>query len=308
MSYLEQMAKFDEENLPTLDEVVMWALELFIANPPSKLDISEFKKPLIAWSGNAIVTARNIFSKTDAIFCDETQIDEYLDKDIDWLIICSSSGDKHAIVFAQKAKNKWIKTKLLTCNPKAWTIDIIGLENTVITLKNREPYTYNTSTYMWWMFAVTWEKPQEIKDFIEKEIDSKLKTIDFSKYKAYLMVIPDKLGWINEMFVRKFFELFWRHLARDVFTFEQVKHSITVHPCDGELAFSFGEWDFYFVWDRINFPLPVKSDLATMMTIGYYVIWKIQKSIPPYYKNNIKTYLENTWKSEFGKWLKVIVD
>ncbi|NDK08740.1 hypothetical protein EOM39_05885 [Candidatus Gracilibacteria bacterium] len=308
MSYLEQMAKFDEENLPTLDEVVMGALELFIANPPSKLDISEFKKPLIAGSGNAIVTARNIFSKTDAIFCDETQIDEYLDKDIDGLIICSSSGDKHAIVFAQKAKNKGIKTKLLTCNPKAGTIDIIGLENTVITLKNREPYTYNTSTYMGWMFAVTGEKPQEIKDFIEKEIDSKLKTIDFSKYKAYLMVTPDKLGGINEMFVRKFFELFGRHLARDVFTFEQVKHSITVHPCDGELAFSFGEGDFYFVGDRINFPLPVKSDLATMMTIGYYVIGKIQKSIPPYYKNNIKTYLENTGKSEFGKGLKVIVD
>ena len=129
MIYLEKIVNFTENNLPSLDDVVMWALELFIQNPPVKLDISEFKKPLIAWSGNAIITAKNIFSKTNAIFSDETDIDTCLDKDIDWLIICSASWEKHAIVFAEKAKEKWIKTKLLTCNPNSTTSKIIWEEN-----------------------------------------------------------------------------------------------------------------------------------------------------------------------------------
>jgi len=308
MTYLEKMANFNEENLPSLDEVVMWALELFIINPPEKLDISEFKKPLIAWSGNAIITARNLFSKNNAIFCDETNINESLDKDVDWLVICSASWDKHAIVFAEKANKKWIKTKLLTCNFKAWSIWIIWKENSVITMKNREPYTYNVSTYLWWVLAVTCENAISIKNFIEIEIDKVLKNIDFSKYNAYLVVTPDRFAWINEMFSRKFFELFSRKLARDVSSFEQIMHALTVVPNDKELAISFWKGDFYYVWDRINFPLPENCDLATMMAIGYYVIWKIQNSHPQYYKQSIKKYIEAMNKLDLWKGLKVIVE
>lgn len=308
MSYLQQMSNFKENNLPSLDDVVLWALELFTENPPKKLDINEFKKPLIAWSGNAIITAKNIFSKTNAIFCDETEIDTFLNKDIDWLIICSASWEKHAIVFAQKAKEKWIKTKLLTCNQNSTTSKIIWEENTVVTAKNREPYTYNVSTYIWWILAVTWEKSSKIKDFIQNDIDKVLEKIDFSKYNAYLMVTPDRFAWINEMFVRKFFELFWRKIARDVFSFEHIMHALTVVPNEKELAISFWEWDFYFVWDRINFPLPENTDLATMMAIGYYVIWKIQNSHPSYFKDNIENYILQMNKTGFWKWLKVIVE
>lgn len=308
MTYLEKLATFTEDNLPSLDEVVIGSLELFTENPPAKLDISGFKRPLIAWSGNAIVTARNIFSKLDAMFCDETTIDECLEKDIDWLVICSSSWDKHAIVFANKAKAKWIKTKLLTCNSKAWTIEIIWKENTVITSKNREPYTYNTSTYMWWMFSVTLENPKEIKKYIESEIDKKLKEIDFSKYDAYLFVTPDIFSWINQIFNVKFLELFWRKIARDVCSYENIKHAMTVIPHSKELVISFWKWQYNYNWTQINFPLPENADLWTMMAIGYYVIWKIQNSHPSYFKQSIKQYIEWMNKTEFWKWLKVIVE
>ncbi len=308
MKALELLNSFTTDNLPNLDKVVLWALELFIQNPPKKLDIAEFKKPLIAGSGNAITTARNIFSNTNALFCDETKIDDYLQKDIDWLIICSASWEKHAFIFAKKAKEKWIKTKLLTCNKNSSTELLIWSENTVITTKNREPYTYNTSTYMWWMFAITWENPKNIHNFIKEEINPILKNIDFSKYEAYLVVTPDKFALINKMFEIKFVELFWRFIARDVFSFEQINHAVTIHPNKDELAISFWEWDFYYIWDKINFPLPENTNLATMMAIWYYVIWKIQEAKPAYFQKNIGRYIEGMNELEFGKGLEVIVE
>lgn len=308
MEYLKRRSNYDEFNLPSLDEVVMWALELFEENEPDKIDISTFKRPLITGSWNAIVTARNIFSKLDALFCDETWLDEYLKKDIDGLIICSSSWDKHAIISANKAKDAWIETKLLTCNPNAWALKILWKENCVVTMKNREPYTYNTSTYLWWILAVTWEKAADIKSFIENEIDKVLENIDFSQYKTILMVTPDKFSWINEFFVRKFFELFWREISRDVFSYDQIKHALTVVPVLDELAISFWEWEFHFKWKRINFPLPKNSDLWSMMAIAYYVIWKIQNSHPQYYKENIWNYISDMNETSFWKGLRVIVE
>ncbi|MFA5917378.1 MAG: hypothetical protein WC850_04050 [Candidatus Gracilibacteria bacterium] len=308
MNYLDKISKFNEDNLPSLDEVVLGALELFEQNPPKKLDISEFKKPLVAGSGNAIVTARNIFSKTDAIFCDETTIDQCLKKDIDGLIICSASGEKHAIIFAEKALKFGIKTKLLTCNPNSTTSRIIGKQNTVVTLKNREPYTYNTSTYMGWIFALTGEKAGDIIKFIENDIDKILKNIDFSRFDSYLLITPDIFSGINQLFTVKFIELFGRKIARDVFSYEHLKHAITVVPHDKESAISFGKGEFYFEGNHINFPLPLDADLGSMMAIGYYVIGKIQNSYSHYFKKSIAKYIENVNKTDFGKGLKVIVE
>lgn len=308
MKYLKRLEEFNEKNLPTLDEVVLWALELFETKELMKLDISEFKKPLIAWSGNAIVTAKIIFSWFDAIFCDETKIDECLKKDIDWLVICSASWEKHAVVFANKAKNLWIKTKLLTCNPNSTTQEIIWKENTVVTYKNREPYTYNTSTYMWWIMTLTWENSKEIKDFLLNDIEKLLSGIKFTDFDSFLLLTPDKFSALNQLFIVKFIELFGRKIARDVFSYEHLKHAITVVPHEKELAISFWEWDFLFEWNKINFPLPKNCDLWAMMAIAYYVIWKIQAAFPPYFMQNIWKYIESVNKTEFGKNLKVIVE
>ena len=308
MNYLEKIKTFDENTLLSLDEIVFWALELFENTKFDKLDISDFKKPLIAGSGNAIVTAKIIFSWINALFCDETNFDNFIDKDIDWLIILSASGEKHATIFAKKAIEKWIKTKLLTCNPFSTAGKILWAKNTIVTTKNREPYTYNTSTYMWWVLAYTWENPTYIKNFIQEKIDPVLEKIDFSKYDSYVLITPDKFSAVNQLFIVKFIELFGRKIARDVFSYEQMKHATTVVPHVSELFILFWEWEFDCNWKQIHFPLPKDCNLWWIMAIWYYVIWKIQNSYPQYFKENIWNYINQINKTEFGKWLKVIVE
>ncbi len=202
MKYLEKNNSFSENNLLSLDEVVLWALELFQTKKIKKLDISNFSKPLIAWSWNAIVTAKIIFAWTNALFCDETNFSDYINKDIDWLIITSASWEKHAAIFAKKAKEKAIKTKLLTCNKNSNTEKIIWEKNTSVTPKNREPYTYNTSTYLWWILTVTWENPKIIQNYIETKIDPILEKINFSNYDSYLLATPNKFAQVNKLWIQ----------------------------------------------------------------------------------------------------------
>lgn len=308
MKYVQKSKEFDEKNLISLDECVLAALELFQSNKIISPDFSQIKRPLVAGSGNAIVTAQIIFWDMDAIFCDETNFDEALQKNIDSVIILSASWEKHAPIFAQKAKDKNLKAFLLTCNDNSSAQKILWDKNTIITPKNREPYTYNTSTYMWWIFAKTWENPQEIFDFIQNIIDPILKKIDFSKFSSYLLVTPDKFAGVNQLLRVKFIELFGRKVARDVFSYEHLKHAITVVPDENELAISFGEWEFDFENTRLNIPLPVNADLATIMAIWYYVIGNIQQSHPNYFGQNIRNYIDRMNQTGFSKWLSVIVE
>ncbi len=308
MNYLEKISKLSEKNILSLDEIVLWALELFEITNLKKINIAGFKKILIAGSGNAIVTAKIIFSEIDAIYCDETSFDKNTNKDFDLLVILSASWEKHATMFAKKSIKKWIKTLLITCNENSSAWKILWKENTIITLKNKEPYTYNVSTYMWWIIAYTWEKATEIKKFIQEIIDPILKKIDFSKYDSYILITPDNFSLVNQLFIVKFIELFGRKIARDVFSYEQMKHATTVIPHNGELCITFWEWEIIFKWNKLNFPLPKECWLWTIMAIWYYIIWKIQNSYPQYFKDNIWDYINNLNKTEFWKGLKVIVE
>lgn len=308
MKYLEKSKIFTEDNLIPLDECVLAALELFQTVEIKKGDFSHMKKPLIAWSGNAIITAQIIFSDLEAIYCDETNFDESLMKDIDWLIIVSASWEKHAPIFAEKAKNKNIPITLITCAENSSAQQVVWSQNTIITPKNREPYTYNTSTYMGWVLANTWETPESIQSYIKDIIDPILDKIDFSIFNSYLLVTPNKFAGVNQLFRVKFIELFGRKIARDVFSYEHMKHAITVVPDDNELAISFWDGEFDFANKKLNIPLPANCDLAMMMAIGYYVIWKIQKSYPNYFQKHIASYIKGANESWFSKWLSVIID
>lgn len=308
MKYLEKTKIFTQNNLISLDECVLAALELFQTVEIKKWDFSKFKKPLIAGSGNAIVTAEIIFANTQAIFCDETNFDESLEKDIDGVIILSASGEKHAPIFAEKANKNWIETFLITCNSSSSAGKILWESHTIITPKNREPYTYNTSTYMGWILANTWENPEKIQQYITQTIDPILEKMDFSVFNAYLLVTPNKFAWVNQLLRVKFIELFGRKIARDVFSYEHMKHAITVVPDEGELAISFWEGDFDFTNQRLNIPLPNNCDLAAMMAIWYYVIGNIQKSYPNYFQEHIWSYIDRANDSGFSKWLSVIVN
>jgi hypothetical protein len=161
---------------------------------------------------------------------------------------------------------------------------------------------------MGWILANTWENPVQIQQYITQTIDPILEKIDFSKFNAYLLVTPDRFAWVNQLLRVKFIELFGRKIARDVFSYEHMKHAITVVPDKNELAISFWEWDFDFANQRLNIPLSSNSNLATMMAIWYYVIWKIQQSYPNYFQEYIWDYIKRVNHSWFSKWLSVIVD
>lgn len=306
---LEIIKKFDENSLPSLSTVTLAALELFIKEGLPKVELKNFKKPVVIGSGNAIATAKVIFANTDAVFADENTYQLALQREgVDGVVIFSASGAKHAPIIAKKALEKNLQVQLITCTNNSPAQEIIGKQNTIITKKNREPYTYNTSTYMGWILAKTKEDPKKIYDFIKNKIENKIEKIPFDKYNGFLLVTPNHLSSVNHLFEVKFIELFARLIARDVKTFEELKHAITVVPSKTELCIKFGKEKVEFANDILEIELPQKIGPATLMAMGYFIIGKIQEKHKQYFKENIKTYIDTINKNSFGKGMNVIVE
>ncbi len=307
-NYLDIIEKMNEDNLPYLHEVVMAALELFSKNKIGDVKFREFKKPLVVGSGNAIATAKILFDSKDAVYADETNFREKLNvSGIDGVIVFSASGGKHAPIIAKHVIDEGFECQLVTCTKNSQGESVVGSKNTIVTLKNREPYTYNTSTYLGWILAKTREDPNKIMNFILEEIEPMIPKF-FDKYYGFLLVTPDQFSSANHLFEVKFIELFGRRVARDVKTYEEMRHAITVVPSDRELAIQFGEGSFDFQGQVFSIPLPENCDIGTFVAIGYYVIGRIQEQFPQFFKENIKNYIARNSKGEFGKAMKVIVE
>lgn len=307
---LKFMKTFNERLLPSLSTCTLGALELFSKEGVSKVKLRKFKRPIIVGSGNAKVTSQILYSNSDCIFADENNIDEALKrKSVDGIIIFSASGSKHAPIIAKKALKRNIPIQLVTCTKNSPAEKIIGTKNTIVTSKNREPYTYNTSTYLGWILAKTEENPKKILEYIEKEVSKKISK-NLGKYDSYLIITPNEFEKTNSLFETKFTELFGRQIARDVKTYEQLKHAITIVPSKTELCIKFSDTgeDIYFNGDVIKIPLPKKCGPAAMMAIGYYVIGKIQEQHKQYFKDNITQYVRKVSSKPFGEGIKVIVE
>ena len=305
--YLEKTKKINENNLPDLNEVVLWALELFIENWIPEIKIPKFNKWVIVWSWNALETWKVIFENSDVIFADENNYKEAMRRNwVDYVLILSASGWKHAIETAKEAKKLWLKTELITCNHNSEAEKIIWKENTIVTSRNLEPYTYNTSTYMWWILAYTKENPKEIYDYLLK-LKEKIENQDFSKYNWFIFVLANEFASICKMIDTKFVELFWRRISRDIRTFEQLKHAITVVESENELMIRFAKEDVFYNWDMVDIEIPKHLWKAWIMAIWYFLVWVIQKQKPAYFKDFIKWYIDNISKTDFWKWMKVIV-
>ncbi|NQZ85604.1 MAG: hypothetical protein HRU03_07840 [Nanoarchaeales archaeon] len=305
---LEILKTFDENSLPDLDIVTLGALELFQQNKPEKIDLSKHKKPLVIGSGNAITTAKILFENKNAIFANESDYKNKLDLDIDSVYIFSASGGKHAPILAKAAKQKDLPTYLITCTKNSQGEEIIGSENTTVTKKNREPYTYNTSTYLGWVLAKTGENPTEIIDYIENTIKPLIPN-NFNKYNGFLFVTPDFCLNLNRLFEVKFIELFGRKIAKDVQSKEELKHAITVVPSETELCINFsGDKNIDYVGDRLDINLSQGLGQASVMAIVYYIIGQIQKQNHPYFKEHIKEYIQRNAKGDFGKSISTIVE
>ncbi|PIT87304.1 MAG: hypothetical protein COU31_03620, partial [Candidatus Magasanikbacteria bacterium CG10_big_fil_rev_8_21_14_0_10_40_10] len=147
---IDVLNTFTIDTIPDLDVAVLGALELFQKEKLPELYIKKYKRPLVVGSGNAEATGRIIFEDTNAVFASESNFENKLRHipDIDGVILISASGGKHAPVIAKYAKDLGKSVILITNNPNSEAAKFIEDDKIFVFTKNREPYTYNTSTYM----------------------------------------------------------------------------------------------------------------------------------------------------------------
>lgn len=114
------------------------------------------------------------------------------------------------------------------------------------------------------------------------------------------------------MIETKFVELFGRKIARDVFSYEQMRHATTVVQDDKELFICFGnETGIQYGKNQVNLPIfsgfrgkqehqgeeirsfsGISDSYAAMMLTGYYLVGKIQNAFPPYFFESIEDYCQ----------------
>ena len=291
--------------LPTLDQIVLDALDFFSKNPPPSFDLSEYQLPFVVGSGNALNAGRIMFSKTAAIFADESNfkatVESFkpvIDKGlIKQTIVISASGEKDSVWEVELAKKLGLHTTLLTCKPNSTAAK---LADKVIVFKSiSEPYTYNTSTYLGMILATTGEDPVKMKELITSLEFPK----EFDHYESYAFVLKDEDINIAPMIIIKGEELFGPRVPVRAYTHGHARHAKFVHPWEKELVISIGSKNEFFGdpnhrWDII---LPETAGLGSIVALSYFVCGKIQSSHTPYFFNDIENFCNDYGPKAYGK-------
>ncbi len=278
---------------PSLSQIVLETIDLYSSRRDlPRIDLTQFHTPLIVGSGNGYYTGRILFRNLGAFFATESEIESKLAHipSITDVVVVSASGEKHAPIILRAAKKYLKKTFLISSSEKSTGRDIADM--TIVMPKIEEPYTYNTSTYFGYMLA---EDPTldiyRLEGFITSTLENQIQQIDFTQYNSFCIVIPDHFVLIREMFETKFIELFGRKIARDVFSYEQMKHATTVVQDDNELFLCFDNVARIVYGDKqVNLSVFDSTSYAAMMLVGYYTIGKIQATFPPYFMDSIEEY------------------
>lgn len=307
---LEILKNFTEQSLPDLDTVLLGALEYLDDAVLPEIMVGGFKKMLVVGSGNALTTGRVLFAHCNAIFHDESTYQDALtlEADIDAVCVISASGGKHAIEMVKTAVAKDLPTFLITNTKDSLAGALLDPSCVIRFPKIREPYTYNTSTYLGMLLAHGGEDPTTIHDFITEAVAPRIPET-FAAYDAFFLIVPSEFDTLRDMFGTKFDELFGPLVVGRVFTLEQAKHAKTVVPSASELFISFGEENTMFGTEahRLTLPLPQNAGPAAMLAVSYYTIGCIQKQFPPYFKDNIAKYAAEA-SQIFGHQIPVIVE
>lgn len=292
------------DKIINLDENVLLALDFFAKNPPPSLDINSFNLPFVVGSGNAYNTGLILFSEKAAIFADESNFKMLIaafekainDKLITQAVVISASGGKDSVWEIELAKKYSLHTTLLTTKGES---DAAKIADKVYVFESiNEPYTYNVTTYMGMILSATKENPIEIKNFIEN-----LKFPDnFGNYKSYSFVVPDKYMYICPMLDIKKNELFGPNLSIRAFSQGHARHAKFVIRSKDELVTTLGSKNEYFgdPNHRWDIDIPKKISFAGVMAATYYIIGKIQKAKPQYYKENIFDYVNDYGPKAYG--------
>ena len=309
-------------HFPTLDQIVLETIDLYSKEKHlPHIDLNAFHTPLVVGSNNGYYTWRILFRSTPAYFAVESEVDAKLENipQITDVVVVSASGEKHAPIILATAKRHGKKTFLISSSEKSQGRDIA--DSSIIMPKIREPYTYNTSTYFGYMLAETPDLDlSALKEFLtgtildtlsfriewnevrnlaqnhpfEQDISHSFdmtERIDFRDFSSFFLVLPDQFVLLREMMEVKFIELFGRKIARDIFSYEQMKHATTVVQDERELFICFGNTENARYWaHQVNLPIFDASSYAAMMLLGYYVIGMIQSALPPYFEESIEDY------------------
>lgn len=293
------MKSFTLKNIPDLDTCVLGALELFSQTKFPKIEVPK-GKILVVGSGNALATGKIIFRNNDAVFASESDYEDKLNHfKFQAGVVISASGGKHAPGIVKKIKSRRIKTFLITNNQYAPAKEIAS--KTFVLPKQKEPYTYNTSTYLSMILAKEKEDPKKIYNHLNK-----VKVPNMKKYDAFYLILPKEFDAVREMLVTKFDELFGPKVLGRVYTIEQTKHAKTITPSNKELFISFGEKNNIYGKNRLFVPLPKSCGFSGLIATAYYVIGKIQKQKEPYFKKNIVNYTKEASRI-FKQEIKAIV-
>ena len=305
----EVLESFELSNLPDLDVAVIGALELLSESKLPTLNPNH-RQYLVIGSVNALSTGKIIFNNRNAIFASESNYLKIIEQNpkLEGVVLVSASGGKHAIEIAKNIEEKGLDLTLLTNNPNAPAKEFLSEKNIIVFPKNREPYTYNTSTYLSMILASTGENPKQILSLIESAVKPKLLR-NFGDYNAVVIIVPPRFELVKDMFRTKFDELFGPRIVGRVFTSEEIKHAKTVVSAGDELLSGLGvhNEDFGLTQNRINISLSAESSYGEVLAVGYYLIGQIQKSHPPYFKNSLEEYTNKISKI-FNQDIKPIVE
>lgn len=298
------MQSFVIKDIPNLDVCVLGALEFLFDKKLPSIDIGKKKRLLVVGSGNALVAGRIIFENRDAVFASESDYKGKLKvAKYDLVVLISASGGKHAVGIAKYLKAKKNKVLLITNNVEAPAAKFVNEK--VVFPKQREPYTYNTSTYLSMILSATGESVEKIYGEIKK-IDKKIPK-RLSHYDSFYFILPSKFDAVRELFVTKFDELFGPEVDGMIFTDEQTKHAKTIVPSNKELFVGLGVKNNRYGKKRFNLSLPRGADYGMVMSIGYYLIGRIQEGKEPFFRKNIVRYTEEASKI-FGENISPIVE
>lgn len=292
-------------NLPTLDTVVLDTLTFFEQTPPPVLDLSRYTMPIVVGSGNAINTGKIIFSEKAAIFADESSFksviaayEPVISKGlISNVVVLSASGEKDSVWETELAKEKGLKTTLLTCKGASSAAKIA--DEVIVYKSIAEPYTYNTSTYLGMILSATHESPKNIRSLIE----TLALAPGFADYTSYAFVLPDKYIQIAPMIEIKGDELFGPHVMVRAFPEGHARHAKFVHPWDKELVISIGMENRFFGDSnhRWDIPLPASASYGTVMALTYFICGMLQKAKPDYFMQHIEAFCTDYGPKAYGK-------
>lgn len=291
--------------IPTLDTIVLEALDFFTTTPPPSFDISKYSLPFVVGSGNAINTGKILFSGTAAIFADESNfrsiasayapvIEKGLIRDA---VVISASGEKDSVWELELAKTLKLKTTLLTCKPNSTGAK---LADDVYAYKSiAEPYTYNTSTYLGMVLSSTGEKAEAIKKYIQ----SCPIPAGFNGYETYTFVLPDAYLNVGPMVEIKGDELFGPHIMVRAFPQGHARHAKFVHPWEKELVITLGDENTFFGHPahRWDIALSDEASFGTVMSLTYYLCGLIQKAKPDYFMQHIEGFCNDYGPKAYGR-------